>query len=79
MNILIWIIFGAFVGWIASIIMKTNRRGLLRNIIVGLLGSALGGWFASIFDIGSVNTFTLEGFLIAIGGAVLLIWLLRKL
>lgn len=79
MNIIIWIIFGAMVGWIASILMKTSRRGLLRNIIIGLLGSALGGWIASIFNIGSVNTFTFEGFAIAIGGAVLLIWLLRKL
>lgn len=79
MNILIWIIFGAIVGWIASIIMKTSRRGLLRNIIVGLVGSALGGWIASLFNIGSIETFTFEGFAIAIGGAVLLIWLLRKL
>jgi uncharacterized membrane protein YeaQ/YmgE (transglycosylase-associated protein family) len=79
MNILIWIIFGAIVGWLASIIMKSNKRGLLRNIIVGLLGSALGGWIASIFNIGSVNTFTFEGFAIATGGAILLIWLLRKL
>jgi len=79
MNFIIWIIFGALVGWVASIIMKTSRRGLLRNIIVGLLGSALGGWIASIFNIGSVNTFTFEGFAIAVGGAILLIWLLRKL
>jgi len=79
MNIIIWIIFGALVGWIASIIMKTSRRALLRNIIVGLVGSALGGWIASLFKIGSVETFTFEGFAIAIGGAVLLIWLLRKL
>ncbi|PKK93524.1 MAG: GlsB/YeaQ/YmgE family stress response membrane protein [Tenericutes bacterium HGW-Tenericutes-6] len=79
MNFIIWIIFGALVGWVASIIMKTSRRGLFRNIIVGLLGSALGGWIASIFNIGSVNTFTFESFAIAVGGAVLLIWLLRKL
>ena len=79
MQFLIWILFGAIVGWIASQIMHSRRRGLIRNVIIGLLGSALGGWIATLFDIGSVNTFTIEGFLIATGGAVLLIWLLKKL
>ena len=79
MQFFIWIIFGAIVGFIASKIMHSRRRGLIRNIVIGLLGSALGGWLASVFDIGSVTTFTIEGFLIAIGGAVLLIWLLKKL
>ena len=79
MQFFIWIIFGAIVGFIASKIMHSRRRGLIRNVIIGLLGSALGGWIATLFDIGSVNTFTIEGFLIATGGAVLLIWLLKKL
>ncbi|MGS0972460.1 MAG: GlsB/YeaQ/YmgE family stress response membrane protein [Candidatus Izemoplasmataceae bacterium] len=79
MGILGWIIFGALVGWIASILMHTRRRGLIRNIIVGLLGSFLGGWIASFFGIGSVSSFSLESFGIALGGAVLLIWLFRRL
>ena len=79
MNILIWIIFGALVGWIASIIMKTRRSGLIRNIVVGLVGALLGGWIATLLGFGSVQTFTIEGFAIAIGGAVLLIWFLRRL
>ncbi len=79
LNVLVWIIFGALVGWIASIIMKTRRRGLIRNIIVGLVGAFLGGFLASLLGIGSVQTFTVEGFAIALGGAVLLIWLLRRL
>ncbi len=79
MALLSWIIFGALVGWLASIIMKTRRRGLIRNIVVGLVGALLGGWIASLLGIGSVQTFTIEGFAIAIGGAVLLIWFLRRL
>lgn len=79
MQIVIWILFGAIVGWIASKIMHSRRRGLIRNIVIGLLGSVLGGWIATLFNIGAVDTFTIEGFLIATGGAVLLIWLLRKL
>ncbi len=79
MNIFLWIIFGALVGWVASIIMKTKKRGLIRNIIVGLVGSFLGGFIASLFGIGSINEFSIESFLIALGGAVLLIAILRKI
>lgn len=77
--VLVWLVFGALVGWVASILMKTRRRGLIRNIIIGLLGSVLGGWIASLFGVGSVRAFTLEGFGIALLGAVLLIWLTRRL
>ncbi len=79
MNIFLWLIFGAIVGWVASILTKTRRRGLIRNMVVGIIGSFLGGWIASLFGIGSLQRFTVEGFLIAIGGAVLFIWLLRRL
>lgn len=77
MSIIIWIIFGALVGWIASIVMH-SKGGLIRNIIVGLIGAVLGGFLASLFGIGSVTTFTIEGFLIALGGAVLLIWIVKR-
>ena len=79
MNIIIWLIFGALVGWIASLIMNTRRRGLIRNIIVGLIGAFIGGFLASQFGIGSLERFTIEGFGIAVGGAVLFIWLMRRL
>lgn len=79
MQILLWIIFGALVGFVASILMHTRRRGLIKNIIIGLLGAFLGGFIASFFGFGSLETFTMESFLIALGGAVLLIWILRRL
>jgi len=79
MGIIGWIIFGALVGWVASILMHTRRRGLIRNIIVGLLGSFLGGWIASFFGVGSITGFSIESFAIALGGAVLLIWLFKRL
>ena len=79
MGIIGWIIFGALVGWVASILMHTRRRGLIRNIIVGLLGSFLGGWIASFFGIGTITGFSIESFAIALGGAVLLIWLFKRL
>jgi len=50
MGFLIWIVFGALVGWIASIIMKTNaEQGAILNIIVGIIGAVLGGWLFSFF------------------------------
>jgi len=79
MNIILWIIFGGLVGWVASILMKTRRRGLVRNIVIGLIGALLGGFIGSFFGIGSVETFTWEGFFTALGGAILLIWLLKRL
>jgi uncharacterized membrane protein YeaQ/YmgE (transglycosylase-associated protein family) len=79
MAFIIWIIFGAFVGWMASILMKSKSRGLIRNIILGLIGAVIGGWIASLFGIGSVQTFTLQGFIIATFGAMFFIWLVRKL
>ena len=73
------IIVGAIIGWIASIIAKTNdQMGCLWNIVVGIVGSALGRWLAaSAFDIRAEEGFSVVGFLIGIVGAVLLVFLLR--
>ncbi|MGM0436568.1 MAG: GlsB/YeaQ/YmgE family stress response membrane protein [Bacillota bacterium] len=79
MSIFLWIVFGALVGWIANMFMKKGKGGLIRNIIVGLLGAVIGGFIGSFFGLGEVNTFTIEGFLVSIGGAVLLLFILNKL
>jgi uncharacterized membrane protein YeaQ/YmgE (transglycosylase-associated protein family) len=72
MGIFSWIIFGALAGWIASIIMGRNRSmGLMLNIVVGVAGSALGGWLSSLlFGWGGVTGFNWRSFLIAGGGRV---------
>lgn len=78
MNWIISLIIGGFIGWIASIIMKTNARmGCIANVVVGVVGSALGYWLAGM--IGLTATGGILGFLVAIGGAVLLIFVLRAL
>jgi len=80
MHILLWLLFGAIVGWLASIVMKKNHRmGLIANIIVGLIGSALGIWLFELAGFGSINSFTLAGFLVSIGGAALLIAIISAL
>lgn len=78
MNWLIVILVGALVGWIASIIMKTDAQmGAIANILVGIVGSALGFWIAGA--LGVAATGSIVRFLIALAGAVLLIFLLQIL
>jgi uncharacterized membrane protein YeaQ/YmgE (transglycosylase-associated protein family) len=80
MGIVLWIVFGALVGWIASLIMKTDaQQGMLLNIIVGIVGAVLGGWLMGFFGRGGVTGFNLYSFAVALIGAVTLIALIRFL
>lgn len=78
MSILIWIIFGGLAGWIASMITGDNeRQGILGNIVVGILGALLGGWLSGFFGASGVTGFNLTSLIIAIGGAVILLFIVR--
>lgn len=78
MGIILWIVFGALAGWIASLIMKTDReQGALLNIIVGIIGAVLGGWIMSFLGASPVTGINLYSLLVAILGAVALIALVR--
>lgn len=80
MGILLWIIFGALAGWIASIIMKTNaEQGAFLNIVVGIVGAVIGGWIMSYFGQTSVTGFNLYSFVVAILGACILIAIVKML
>lgn len=72
MGIILWIVFGAIAGWIASAIMG-NSDGLIINIILGIIGAVLGGWIMSILGAGGVTGFNIYSFLVAILGAIILI------
>jgi len=77
-SIIITIVIGGIVGWLASILMKTNAQmGIVANVIVGIVGSFLGGWLAVQLGIGAGSQ--IVGFLISVGGAVLLIVILRAI
>jgi uncharacterized membrane protein YeaQ/YmgE (transglycosylase-associated protein family) len=78
MGIILWIIFGALAGWIASAIMKSND-GVLMDIVIGIVGAILGGWIMSFFGQGGVSGFNLYSLLVAILGAVVLIWIVRAI
>ena len=80
MGIILWIIFGALVGWIASMIMKTDaQQGALLNIIVGIVGAVLGGWIMSMLGKSGVTGFNFYSFLVALLGAVVLIAVVKAL
>ncbi len=76
-NFLIWIIVGAVIGWVASLIMRTNsRQGLIADIIVGIVGAFVGGYFLSpIFNVSTINegNFSLPALLVSLGGAIILL------
>ena len=76
-NFLVWIVAGAVIGWLASIIMRTNsRQGLIADIIVGIVGAFVGGYLLSpLFNAGTINQgdFSLPALLVSLGGAVILL------
>ena len=78
MNWIITLIIGGIIGWLASIVMKTNAQmGLIANIIVGIIGAMLGYWLAGVLGIGGGGG--IVGFAIGVGGAIVLIALLRAI
>jgi uncharacterized membrane protein YeaQ/YmgE (transglycosylase-associated protein family) len=76
-DFILWIIAGALIGWLASIIMKTNsRQGLIADIIVGIVGAFVGGYFLSpLFNISTINEgdYSLPALLVSLGGAIILL------
>lgn len=78
MSTIVYIIFGALVGLVASMVMG-GSNGLLIDIIVGIIGASLGGWIMSFFGKSGVSGFNLYSFLVALLGAVVLIALVRAL
>ena len=74
MNIIIWLIFGALVGWVASKIMNTDsEQGVVANVIVGVIGAFIGGFVMQQLGGSGVIGFNLGSFLVALLGSVILL------
>ena len=77
MNFIVWLIVGGLIGWLASILMKTNgQQGMFLNVIVGIVGAMLGGWFLSpLLGAGTINqnNFSLPALLVSFLGAAILL------
>jgi uncharacterized membrane protein YeaQ/YmgE (transglycosylase-associated protein family) len=77
MNFLIWIVVGGIIGWLASMVMRTDaQQGMLLNVVVGIVGAMLGGWLiAPLLGQGTINSndFSLGGLAVSFIGALILL------
>lgn len=77
MNIIIWLIVGGLIGWVASMIMRKNgQMGMVLNVVVGIVGALVAGWFLTpLFGITTINqsNFSLPALLVSLLGAILLL------
>lgn len=77
MNLIIWLVVGGLIGWVASMIMRTDaQQGVILNVVVGIVGAMLGGWLLSpLIGGGTINTndFSMMGLLLSLGGAIILL------
>ena len=76
MNWIVTLVVGGIVGWLASILMKTNAQmGLVANVIVGVVGSVIGFWLAGVLGLAAYGS--IVRWLVAVAGAAILIWILK--
>jgi uncharacterized membrane protein YeaQ/YmgE (transglycosylase-associated protein family) len=81
MNFLIWIVMGGIIGWLASLVMKTDaQQGMFLNVVVGIVGALLGGWLlAPLFGTGTINQddFSISSLLVSFLGALILLFVVN--
>jgi uncharacterized membrane protein YeaQ/YmgE (transglycosylase-associated protein family) len=77
MNLIIWLVVGGILGWLASLVMRTDgQQGVFLNIVVGIVGALLAGFLiAPFFGTGTINTsdFSISGLLVSFLGAAVLL------
>jgi uncharacterized membrane protein YeaQ/YmgE (transglycosylase-associated protein family) len=77
MNLILWLIVGGLIGWIASLIMHTDaQQGIILNVVVGVIGALLAGFLlAPLFGIGTINqnNFSLPALLVSLLGSIVLL------
>lgn len=78
MNLIITIVVGGVIGWLASLLMKTDKQmGIIANVVVGIVGSSLGYWIAGMLGLATYGA--IARWAIAVVGAALLIYILKAL
>lgn len=79
MSIIIWLVMGGLVGWIASMIMGTDaQQGIILNVVVGIIGALIGGWLIGpMIGAGSINDgISIMSFVVSLIGAIILLAIL---
>lgn len=79
MGILSWIILGLIAGWLAKFVMPVGGVGVIKTILLGIAGALIGGYISTFFGWGTVTGFNLPSLIIAVLGAILLIFIYRLL
>jgi len=78
MGLIVTLIIGGVIGWLASLVMKTSgQMGIIANIVVGIIGAALGHWLAGALGIAAVGS--VGAWIVSIVGAVVLLAILKAL
>jgi uncharacterized membrane protein YeaQ/YmgE (transglycosylase-associated protein family) len=81
MNIIIWLVVGGLVGWVASKVMNTDgQQGILMNVVVGIVGALIGGWVLSpIVGASTINQgdFSIGGLFVSLVGAIVLLAIVK--
>ena len=77
MNFIIWLVIGGIIGWLASMVMRTNgSQGMILNVVVGIVGAMLGGWLISpLVGVGTINqdNFSFGSMVVSFVGALILL------
>lgn len=82
-NLIIWLFIGGIIGWVASLVMRTDgQQGIFLNVVVGIVGAALAGWLISpLVGVGTINqgSFSLGGLVVSLLGAIVLLAIVNLL
>lgn len=77
MNFIIWLVVGGLIGWVASMVMKTDaQQGMILNVVVGIVGAFIGGWLISpLLGVPTINqnAFSIGSLLVSLLGAIILL------
>lgn len=77
MNLIVWLVMGGLIGWLASLVMKTDaQQGLFLNVVVGIVGALVGGWLLSpLLGVGTINdnNFSIAALGVSFLGAIILL------
>jgi uncharacterized membrane protein YeaQ/YmgE (transglycosylase-associated protein family) len=74
MSIIAWLVLGLIAGFIASKIVNKSGEGMLLDIVLGVVGAEVGGWLFSLFGMSGVTGLNIYSLLVAVLGAVVLLW-----